>query len=104
LKLYVADPEGVPRRLAEGLVDPYHLSWIPDGTRLLALATLGTTRGIWLFDLAGKRVLLYEGKPTAAAWSPDGNRVGLLVPDSQPTVERPYPTVSLELLDVPAGR
>lgn len=103
LNLYVADPQGVPRRLAEGLVDPYDLLWSPDGTRLLALATVAGTRGLWLYDLAGARRLLYEGKPSAAAWSPDGRRVGLLIPEAEPTVEQPHPTVSLEFLAVPAA-
>jgi len=59
------------------LVDPYSISWSPDGSRLVATGDLGYGFRRWRIDI-NEAVRLYEPQVDAAsqlAWSPDGKRI-----------------------------
>jgi WD40 repeat protein len=59
------------------LVNPYSISWSPDGSRLIATGDLGYGFRRWRLD-TGKAVRLYDQRVDAAtqiAWSPDGDRI-----------------------------
>jgi len=59
------------------LVDPYSISWSPDGSRLVAAGDLGYGFRRWRIDI-DEAVRLYDPHVDAAsqlAWSPDGKRI-----------------------------
>ena len=59
------------------LVDPYSISWSPDGSRLVATGDLGYGFRRWRIDI-NEAVRLYDLRLDAAsqlAWSPDGKRI-----------------------------
>ena len=59
------------------LVDPYSISWSPDGSRLVAAGDLGYGFRRWRIDI-NEAVRLYDPHMDAAsqlAWSPDGKRI-----------------------------
>lgn len=63
------------------------MDWAPDGQRLLALAwdqgwmpLVETVSDLYLWDVADDMVTLFAPHVLAAAWSPDGQYIALLVP------------------------
>lgn len=78
--VYLRDSNGMVRRLGEGLQRSRDLSWNATGTKLAVSSTIAGRTGIWTFDRLGTRRLVYEGSVLSLAWSPDGDRLAILVP------------------------
>jgi hypothetical protein len=70
--------DGVPRRVATGLIEARNVRWSPAGDSFIVIARHGGGADLLEFDMAGTATVLYTGNPVVAAWNPDGTQIALI--------------------------